>query len=145
MSPSRDHEIIKENISRLLEIYLEETRTLFLGLGSITFKSEDKQAAKEPDKCYCIGTEREFSDLAIEVVKTSGGINTLAIYQRLCVKEVWIWQNNQLAIYGLRGDSYEVLAQSELLSNLDLKVLVEYVNQTDILTAMKSFRGKMRG
>ena len=145
MSPSRDHEIIKKNLARLLEIYFEETQTPFVGLGSTTLKSEDKQAAKEPDECYCLGIEKEFPDLAIEVVKTSGGINTLAIYQRLGVQEVWIWQNNQLAIYGLRGDKYELLTKSELLNDLDLQLLRECVNQTDILTAIKSFRAKIRG
>ena len=39
MSPSRSHELNKENIGRLLEAYLEENRIRFWGLGSTTFKS----------------------------------------------------------------------------------------------------------
>jgi len=46
MSPSRDHEIIRGNIGRLLEIYFEETQTPFWGLGSTTFSKKDNQAAK---------------------------------------------------------------------------------------------------
>lgn len=70
MSPSRSHELDKENIGRLLEAYLEEKRIRFWRLGSTTFRSPDRQAGKEPDKSYCIGTDKDIPDLAIEVVYT---------------------------------------------------------------------------
>jgi len=107
MSPSRSHEIDKKNIARLLEAYLEENRIRFWGLGSTTLKQEDRQAGKEPDECYCIGSNKYIPDLAIEVVYTSGGIDTLEIYQRLGVSEVWFWQNNQFTVYRLQGDRYQ--------------------------------------
>lgn len=47
MSPSRSHELDKKAIARLLEAYLEAKRIRFWGLGSTTFKSQDKQAGKE--------------------------------------------------------------------------------------------------
>lgn len=62
------------NISRLLEAYLEENRIRFWGLGSMILKGEDKQAGKEPDECYCLRTDKDIPDLAIEVIYTSGGI-----------------------------------------------------------------------
>lgn len=40
MLPSRRHEFIKTNIGRLLEIYFEESRIRFYGLGSTTFRSQ---------------------------------------------------------------------------------------------------------
>ena len=43
MFPSRNHELDKENIGRLLEAYLEEKRIRFRGLGSTTFRREDRQ------------------------------------------------------------------------------------------------------
>ena len=140
MSPSRSHELDKENIGRLLEAYLEQRRIHFWGLGSTTFRSRDKQAGKEPDKSYCIGTDKEIPDLAIEVVYTSGGVDTLEIYQRLRVGEVWIWQNNQLQIYCLDGDNYQQQQQSKLLPDLDFTLLAQYIVIKDPLEAIVQWR-----
>ena len=61
MSPSRQHELQKKNISRLLEAYFEETRTRFWGLGSTTFRRQEQQGGTEPDECYCLGEEEDIS------------------------------------------------------------------------------------
>ena len=144
MSPSRSHELDKENIGRLLEAYLEENRIRFWGLGSTTFRQEDKQAGKEPDKCYCINTDKDFPDLAIEVVYTSGGLDTLEIYKRLGIGEVWIWQNKQFQIYCLQNDSYRQQSQSQLLPDLDLTLLAQYVTTSDPLEAIIEWRKQIR-
>jgi Uma2 family endonuclease len=144
MSPSRNHEIDKENIGRLLEIYLEENRIRFWGLGSTTLRNQDKQAGKEPDKCYCIGTDKEIPDLAIEVIYTSGGLNTLEIYQRLGVAEVWFWEDRQFTIYCLQNNNYQQQLQSKLLPNLDLTLLAQYVTINDPLDAMIQWRKQIK-
>ncbi|MEA5510967.1 Uma2 family endonuclease [Crocosphaera sp. UHCC 0190] len=140
MSPSRSHELDKKAIARLLEAYLEEKRIRFWGLGSTTLKREDKQAGKEPDECYCIATDKDIPDLAIEVVYTSGGIDTLEIYRRLGVLEVWFWQDRQFRIYCLQDDSYQQTSQSQLLPNLDLSLLAQYVIIDDPLQAITQWR-----
>ncbi|MBD2774109.1 Uma2 family endonuclease [Iningainema tapete] len=145
VSPSRRHEVSKKNIGRLLEVYFEENRIRFWALGSTTLRKQEKKGGKEPDECYCIGTEKEFPDLAIEVVFTSGGIDKLEVYKRLGVREVWFWHNNQFSIYSLQGDKYEQISKSELLPDLDLALLAEYVMQPDPLEAMLDFRAKIRG
>jgi Uma2 family endonuclease len=144
MSPSRRHELQKKNISRLLEVYFEETRTHFWGLGSTTFRRQEQQGGTEPDECYCLGEEKELPDLAIEVVFTSGGIDKLEVYQRLGVKEVWFWQNMQFEVYHLRHEQYEIVPQSELLPNLDLAVLAEYAVKSDPLEALLEYRERIR-
>lgn len=144
MSPSRSHELDKENIGRLLEAYLEENLIRFWGLGSTTFKSKDKQAGKEPDKSYCIGTDKEIPDLAIEVIYTSGGVDTLEIYQRLGVREIWFWQNQQFTIYCLQDNSYQKQSQSKLLPNLDLSLLAQYVIISDPLESITEWRKQIR-
>jgi Uma2 family endonuclease len=144
MSPSRSHEIDKKNIARLLEAYLEENRIRFWGLGSTTLKQKDRQAGKEPDECYCIGSNKDIPDLAIEVVYTSGGIDTLEIYQRLGVSEVWFWQNNQFTVYHLYSDRYQQVLQSELLPNLDLSLLSQYAIISDPLEAIVAWRKVIR-
>jgi Uma2 family endonuclease len=98
MSPSRRHELGKKNIGRLLEAYLEETRTRFWGLGSTTFRKQEEKGGTEPDESYCIGTDKEFPDLAIEVVLSSGGVDKLEVYKKLGVMEVWFWQKNQFSL-----------------------------------------------
>ncbi|MGF1589725.1 MAG: Uma2 family endonuclease [Pleurocapsa sp.] len=140
MSPSRSHELDKKAIARLLEAYFEEKRIHFWGLGSTTFRSEVKGAGKEPDDCYCIGTDKDIPDLAIEVIYTSGGVNILEIYQRLGVGEVWFWQDNKLEIYCLQNDSYQQQLQSNLLPDLDLALLAKYVTFGDPLEAIIEWR-----
>jgi len=143
MSPSRRHEVCKKNIGRLLEAYFEETRTSFWGLGSTTFRSSKKKGGTEPDECYCIGTQKEFPDLAIEVVLTSGGVDKLAVYQKLNVKEVWFWQNNRFEVHHLCQEEYKKIPKSELLPDLDLTLLAEYVVQPNPLEALLEFREKI--
>jgi Uma2 family endonuclease len=140
MSPSRRHELDKENIGRLLEAYLEQNRIRFWGLGSTTLRNQAKQAGKEPDKCYCIGTDKDIPDLAIEVIYTSGGVNILEIYQRLGVGEVWFWQDNKLEIYCLQNGSYQQQLKSNLLPDLDLTLLVRYITFSDPLEAIIEWR-----
>lgn len=140
MSPSRRHEKNKTNIGMFLEVYFQETLTPFWGLGSTTFRSEKKRGGTEPDESYCIGTEKEFPDLAIEVVVSSGGINKLAVYQRLGVREVWFWQNNQISVYHLRKENYEQIPKSEILPDLDLTLLAQYAIQPNPLEAILGFR-----
>lgn len=144
MSPSRSHELDKKAISRLLEVYLEENRIRFWGLGSTTFRKEDKQAGKEPDECYCIDTDKDIPDLAIEVIYTSGGVDTLEIYKLLGVREVWFWQNNQFKIYYLQNNNYQQQLQSQLLPNLDLALLAQYVTISDPLEAIIEWRKQVR-
>jgi Uma2 family endonuclease len=144
MSPSRRHEIRKTIIGSLLEIYFQEKRIRYFPLGSTTFRKQAKRGGVEPDESYCLGIEKEIPDLAIEVVVTSGGIDKLEVYKRLGVAEVWFFRNNQFAVYHLRGESYELVAKSELLPNLDLSILAQYVVADDPLDAALGFREKIK-
>lgn len=144
MSPSRRHEIRKTIIGSLLEIYFQEKRIHYFPLGSTTFRKQAKRGGVEPDESYCIGIEKEVPDLAIEVVVTSGGIDKLEVYKRLAVAEVWFFQNHQFAVYHLQDENYELVAKSELLPNLDLSILAEYVIAEDPLDAAIAFREKIK-
>ena len=144
MSPSRSHELDKKAISRLLEVYLEEKRIRFWGLGSTTFRKEDQKAGKEPDECYCLDTDKDIPDLAIEVIYTSGGIDILKLYQRLGVREVWFWQNKQFTIYYLQDNNYQEKKHSQLLPDLDLALMTEYVTMSDPLETIIQWRQQVR-
>ena len=78
--------------------------------------------------------------MAIEVIYTSGGVDTLEIYKRLGLGEVWIWQNNQLQVYCLNGDNYQQQQQSKLLPDLDLALLAQYIVIKDPLDAIVQWR-----
>ena len=149
MSPSRNHERIKTLIGDLLLIYFLETDTEYYPTGSMTLRNPEQRGGTEPDESYCIGTNKEIPDLAIEVVITSGGINRLEVYQRLGVREVWFWQNNRFLVYHFRSENveqfqqtsgYELINSSEILPDINLTILAEYVQHPNPLIAAKSFR-----
>ncbi|MEB3340353.1 Uma2 family endonuclease [Okeania sp.] len=148
MAPSRHHESRKTRIGTLLEIYFMETNTEYFPTGSTTFRKSEREVGGEPDESYCIGTDKEFPDLVIEVVVTSGGINRLALYQKLGIQEVWFWFEDRLAIYHLRQDAeqfaatfgYEAINRSEVLPELNIELLTESIQNPSPLAAAKAFR-----
>ncbi len=153
VSPSLRHESIKKRIGDLLLIYFLETDTEYYPKGSTTFRKEEKKGGTEADESYCIGVDKEFPDIAIEVIITSGSINCLAVYNQLGVKEVWFWQNESFSIYHLREENptkliqtygYELIQSSEILAFLDINLLTECVNHPNPLLAAKEFRQKIR-
>lgn len=142
--PGRKHEVGKDNIGRLLGVYFEETRTRFYGLGSTTFRSAAKRRGAEPDVSFCVGADKDFPDIAIEVVQTSGGIDKLAIYKGLGVPEVWFWHHDRFMVYSLQEGEYEEGDRSQFLPNLDLALLATYVQHPEPLDAVLEFRAALR-
>lgn len=142
--PGRKHEVSKDNIARLLSAYFEETRTRFYGLGSTTLKLEAQRRGAEPDVSFCVGSDKEFPDIAIEVVQTSSGINKLEIYRGLGVPEVWFWDKGKFAVYHLRENSYQWVDRSEFLPNLDLDLLATYIQHPEPPDAGLEFRVALR-
>jgi len=140
LAPSRKHESQKDNITRLLGVYFEQTRTRFYGLGSTAFRQAMRARGVEPDTCFCLGTEKEFPDLAIEVIETSGGIDKLEVYKGLNVSEVWFWKKETFELYQLQAGKYVQIATSSLLPDLDLGLLSRYVTHPEPLDAMIEFR-----
>ena len=144
MTNSPEHEDLKKMIGMLVEAYLQETRTRFHAGGSTTFSKAAKQRGLEPDECYCLGAKKEFPDLAIEVVISSGLVDKLEIYRGLGVAEVWQWQAEQFSIYHLRPTGYEQIPTSELLPNLDMALLARYVKPEKQFDAVMTFRDSIR-
>ena len=158
MSPSPEHERIKKMVARLVEMYAGETDAPLYGYGSTTFRRELKQRGLEPDECYCVGADlAQYPDIAIEVVVTSGGLDKLPIYESMGVAEVWFWADDQDAfqLFGLTEGrpadggrterSYEPIAKSRLLPDLDFALLTRFVKRTDQPAAIKEYRGLLRG
>lgn len=144
MSPSIDHEMIKTTLGRLLETYAEVRGIDLNGCGSWTLKSAPRARAAEPDECYILGTERKPTpDLALEVVWTHGGLDKLEIYRGLGVREVWVWRQGQLTVHALVGDAYVVTSTSALFPDLDLALLVSFVDRPSQTQAVREFRARL--
>jgi Uma2 family endonuclease len=138
MAPSPDHEDYKSTIGLLLEVYMRKAGIRFYTRGSATLGSKALSTRKEPDESYNFGAKKPIPDLVIEVIITSGGIDLLQLYQRLGVPEVWLWQDGMLKVYHLDG-SYQAVAQSYFLPDLDLAILAKYINHYDQYDAVTEF------
>jgi Uma2 family endonuclease len=142
--PSPEHEMIKKVIARLLERYAEELDIPLHGYGSTTFRQAAKARGLEPDECYCVDTLKELPDLAIEVNLTSGGVDKLDIYRGLGIPEVLFWQDRQLMLYNLRGESYRAVTRSQFFPQLDLQLLAQYIRPQAQPQAVKEFLQAIR-
>lgn len=139
MTLSAEHEEYKCTLRALVEAYMRTNKIRFYMKGSPTLGSKQKNAKKEPDESYNIGTKKEIPDLAIEIVLTSGGVNKLELYQRLGVPEVWFWEDGTLSLYHLRENGYEKIQRSELLPDLDIELLSRYITYYDQYDAVEEF------
>ncbi|MEG4987080.1 Uma2 family endonuclease [Microcoleus sp. BR0-C5] len=138
--PGRKHETAKQRISTLVDLYLEYAGIDFTPTGSVTLESETGKVKREADLSYELGANREFPDLAVEVVVTSGGINKLEAYKRLEIPEVWFWENGALRMYSLGADGYVEVDRSQVLPDLDIVLLAPCINIENHLQAMREFR-----
>lgn len=148
MTPSDPHERLKKRLARLLEVWSEEIGTDLEGVGSATYKDKPRERGLEPDECYFVGrvgSENEVPDLALEVVWTSGGIDKLAVYAGLGVREVWFWRDGRFSFYALRTDRYEAIDRSELLPAFDPTVVMSFMNAaTSQAQAIRQLRAALR-
>jgi Uma2 family endonuclease len=140
MTTSNEHERIKEWIGSLMDVYFEEAGVEIMHRGQATMRLV-KQAGAEPDKSWCIGGERQFPDLVLEVALTSGGLNKLDVYQRFRVSEVWFWRRNKLEVFTLgRSGKYETSRKSRLLPGLNIALLERCVGISSWQQARQTFR-----
>lgn len=156
MSPSSRHEFLKKQIARLLEVYSLERAVPLNGYGSTTFRREARERGLEPDECYCYGRllgdsrDGDAPDIALEVVLKSGGIDKLAIYAGLGVKEVWFWREvgsgdpGGFELHVLEGAGYVAVERSRLVPSLDLDLLADFVRRPDQYGAALAFRDRLR-
>jgi Uma2 family endonuclease len=144
LSPSLRHEYIKTRLGFLLELYFLEKEVIYYPMGSATFRKQEKRGGIEPDESYCFEEEKEFPDLAIEIILSSGGVDSLVIYHSLGVREVWFWQKERLFIYAWRTGGYDLVNKSEILIDLDIDLLQSCLQSPQPLQAAQSFRDGLR-
>lgn len=142
VSTSPLHEVRKKSIARFLELYSTLRRVRLLGYGQTTFRKKAKKRGAEPDECYYTGEfDPAAPEIVIEVVITSGGVDKLAIYSGLGVKEVWFWTEEAgFEIHRLSGGKYRRIAKSRLLPDLDLDELARHVRNSDQFEAAVAYQ-----
>jgi Uma2 family endonuclease len=142
MTTSNEHERIKSWIRGLLEIYFDELGGFIMPRGQATMRLAMKEAGAEPDESWCLGAEKQFPDLVLEIALTSGGVNKLEVYRRFAVPEVWLWRRNALEIFALRSDgsAYDRAPRSRLLPQLDVGLLERCVKIPSWQKARRAFR-----
>jgi Uma2 family endonuclease len=138
MNLSLEHEEAKRIIGTLLEAYMREKGIRFYMRGSATIGSKNIGGKKEPDESYNLYSKKDVPDLVIEIVVSSGGINTLELYRRIGVAEVWFWEDGLLKVYILQ-ENYILSEKSILLPDLDLNILTKYITYYDQYDAVINF------
>ncbi|MBE9174986.1 Uma2 family endonuclease [Synechocystis salina LEGE 06155] len=133
------HEYYKRTISLLLEAYLRATNIRFYSGGSATLGDNNITGRKEPDESYNLYSKKDVPDLVIEVIVTSGSINILEIYRRIGIPEVWFYEDGMLKVYSLIDQQYNKVNHSNLLPDLNLEILTQYINYPDQYDAVTEF------
>ena len=128
MSPGRNHERIAATIGMLIEAYCDKYDIDCFPFGSTRLEEKGLEA-KEPDTSYAFETDKNKPDLAVEVIFTSGSLNDLIKYKYLKIKEVWLWQNNQITFYKLENNDYKKIKESFHLKGIKSQSLVKFINR----------------
>jgi Uma2 family endonuclease len=139
MSPiSDDHETVKSTLGALLEAYMRIKNIRHYRRGGFTLEAEG-YASGTPDESYSIGTRRQWPDLVIEVIITSGSINRKALYLPLKIPEVWFWQAGKIRIFQLQENQYQETEASQFFPELNIALLLRYIEHPDQYDAVQDF------
>jgi Uma2 family endonuclease len=137
--PSYEHETGKTRFGQMIDAYCCENEIEFFERGSTTLQAKMKAAGKEPDESFCFGKNKKIPDLAIEVSITSEGLETLEIYRRFRISEVWIWRKGKLEVFVLERGVYKSVPQSQVLPGIDLGLVAKCAQIQSGLQARKKF------
>ena len=161
MSPSPDHEAIKELICDMIKALTEELGISQRSLGSTTWKRPELAKGLEPDGCFYILNHHRVChrrhvdlaidpppDLAVETEVSHSAVGRLRIYAALGVPEVWRWRKKGLTAYSLGADGkYLELEFSLNLPKLrvkDLEPFLDFEVAADQTAWIRKFRAGVR-
>lgn len=129
VSPGRNHERIVAVINRLVIAYCEKYHVQDFPFGQ-TRLNVWGQMGREPDLAYAFNSDKDLPDLAVEVIFSSGDVETLKLsYEKIGIPELWIWQNNKITFYALASNNYIVVESSKIFMRIQSEFLVEYINR----------------
>lgn len=146
MSPSSEHEQLKDEITSLVNVVAEEMNIDVHGPGSTTFRREDLARGFEPDSCFYVEhtarmrgkTELDLHvdpppDLIIEIDITSPSISKFPIFAQLAVPEVWRYDGKRWTILTLHEGAYVEQPQSIALPVLTADAIGHFLQAGQML------------
>jgi Uma2 family endonuclease len=158
--PLAPHETYKKILGHLIEAATEELNLEIRSLGSLTCSLEDLAKGLEPDQCYYIQNESMVRgveqidlakfpppDLAVEIDITSSSLDRFSIYAALKVPEIWRYDGQLLAIYGLVGNEYIMQDSSIALPLLKTADILRFLSLSTSIgenNLVKQFRQWLR-
>ncbi|HVA50269.1 MAG TPA: Uma2 family endonuclease [Pirellulales bacterium] len=161
MSPSADHEAIKELICDMIKAFAEELGIPRRSLGNTTWKSGELAKGLEPDGCFYILNHHHVChrrridlavgpppDLAVETAISRSVVPRLRIYAALGVPEIWRWRKNGLTAYSLGAEGKYVEREFSLnlpmLRVKDLEPFLDFELAADETAWIRNFRDWVR-
>ena len=161
MSPSAEHERLKETTTLLVNIVTEELRINVEAFGSTTFRRLDVGRGFEADSCFYIQslarvkgkTEIDLRvdpppDLVIEIDITTSSLDKLSIFASLGVPEVWRYQDARMRIFRLAQGALVEREESAALPGLTAELVTRFLSAgraLDRLTWLGQVRTWARG
>lgn len=141
MSTSEEHERIKTWIADFVDDFLLELGVEVVRRGQATIRIFESAGA-EPDDAWCIGAQKQWPDIVLEIALTSGGLPKLEIYRRFGVPEVWLWRRGSLEVYVLRPDEtgYDQVPTSRILPDLPVPLIERCLGIESWRDARRAFR-----
>jgi Uma2 family endonuclease len=146
MSPSAEHERLKETVTLLINIVAEEMGINAEGFGSTTFRREDLARGFEPDACFYIASLGRVKgkttldlrldpppDLVIEIDITSPSLDKFSIFAQIGVPEVWRYDGSAMQIFQLENDEYVKHTESTALPSLTGEMIGRFLDASRIL------------
>jgi Uma2 family endonuclease len=117
LSPSYLHDHMKKRLGLFVFVVAEELEIPCIGAGSTTLRRRPKQGGVEADESFYFANRHRIRgkkkltlrtdpppDLAIEVVVSHDAEESIEVYRRLGVPEVWICEQDRLTILRLGAD-----------------------------------------
>lgn len=139
---SLTHEFYADLIQDLVRLCTMRKGIRLRSFGSATMRKRKNKKGLEPDACFYIGSsaftgppkELDFEkdpppDLAVEVDIHHESVSKFPIYAALGIREIWRYDGENLIIYHLENDQYEVTPASLALPVLTSNVLTNFLHR----------------
>lgn len=156
MVPLPEHEYFKEAISDLIKDLADELGMDYESYGSTTWRRQRVWGGAEPDNCFYfqnvaairgrtdINLEQDPPpDLVLEIDITSSSLDSLPIYARLGIPEVWRYNRKRLVIYHLEKGTHVEAKSSLAFPTFPVQDIPEFINKNSQLgrrAIRRSFR-----
>ncbi len=142
--PLPEHEFPIRLLDSLFSALADESEIDYVNFGSSTFDRDDFEKGFEPDSSYYLNENAEIMrgknrfdlvnnpppDLVFEVDITSTSIDKLSIYAQFGIKEVWIFESNELRFLHLVENKYIKQNTSLSLPNLTTGTATKFIEES---------------